>query len=106
MVIIMEFIPKNIQYPESEKEKLRQIETLFEKWYKNFKGKIFIKNYTADNMVFDGLYYITLIKNEKFFLLVERVIKLVQTTSHTCSMHIKRNTLVINISTNIHFIGV
>ena len=52
----MEFIPKNLQYPLSEKEKLGQIETLFKKWYKNFKGKKFVKNYIADDMIFDGFY--------------------------------------------------
>lgn len=52
----MEFIPKNVQYPQSEKEKLGQIEALFKKWYKNFKGKKFVKNYTADDMIFDGFY--------------------------------------------------
>ncbi|OQC17722.1 MAG: hypothetical protein BWX72_00365 [Firmicutes bacterium ADurb.Bin080] len=52
----MEFIPTNLYYPESEKEKLRQIKTLFKKWYKYFKGKKFVKNKTANKMVFDGFY--------------------------------------------------
>ena len=52
----MEFIPKKIQYPASEKEKLAQIETLFKAWYKNFKDKKFIKQYTANDIIFDGFY--------------------------------------------------
>ncbi len=51
-----EFIPKSIRYPESEKEKLRQLETLFKKWYKVFQGKKFNNNYKADDMVFDGFF--------------------------------------------------
>jgi len=52
----MEFIPTNLHYPESEKEKLNQIKTLFKQWHKYFKDKKFIKNYSADDMVFDGFY--------------------------------------------------
>lgn len=49
----VEFIPKNIVYPDNEKKKLNELEVLFQEWYKNILDK---DPNNAKRVVFDGFY--------------------------------------------------
>jgi len=49
----VEFIPKDIVYPGNEKNKLNELEKLFQEWYKNILTN---DPENAERMVFDGFY--------------------------------------------------
>lgn len=51
----MKFIP-NIYYSKNEMFLIEKMKVLFEKWYCEAQRKVFIDNYTADDMVFDGFF--------------------------------------------------
>jgi len=59
----MNFIPKEILhlYTEFEKIKLKELESLFEKWHDHFdkfknETGFLLRDITADDMSFDGFY--------------------------------------------------
>lgn len=64
----MEFLP-NIQYQQSEEQLLFELASLFKKWHKEAQKKKFIYEYSADDMVFDGIYpYYTNQKKKVLFI--------------------------------------
>lgn len=53
----MNFIPsKKMKYPDSEKEKLNELKILFKEWYDTVKKLETFRNYTENDLVFDGFY--------------------------------------------------
>ena len=53
----MSFIPsENLQYPETEKNKLKELEILFNEWYDIVKRSDSFRDYSEKDLVFDGFY--------------------------------------------------
>ena len=53
----MEYLPKNISYPDNEKPNLALLENLFREWHQHFaNNSSALEKHVADDMVFDGFY--------------------------------------------------
>lgn len=50
------YTPKDFIYPIEEQEKIKELGNLFKKWSKIARKIEFVKNYSADDIVFDGFY--------------------------------------------------
>jgi hypothetical protein len=58
-------VANTLIYPEEEMSLKKNLESLFHDWYNEAKSKHFIKDYTADDIVFDGFYPFYTFQNKK-----------------------------------------